>query len=73
MNLLVYLGPHLYVDLQNVRIAPGDKVEVKDVKTAFDGRPIVLAGEVRRGDEVLKHRDDKGSPLWYGNKQQGNR
>jgi hypothetical protein len=70
-NLLVYLGPHIYVDLQNVRIAPGDKVEVKGVKTALDGKIIFLAGEVRKGNEVLTLRDDKGVPLWAGNKQHG--
>ena len=70
-NLLVYLGPHIYVDLQNVRIIQGDKVEVKGVKTAIDGQIIFLAGQVRKGDEVLKLRDDKGAPLWAGNKQHG--
>jgi hypothetical protein len=70
-SLLVYLGPHIYVDLQNVRIVPGDKVEVKGVKTALDGQIIFLAGEVRKGGEVLKLRDDKGAPLWAGNKQHG--
>ncbi|HUI67129.1 MAG TPA: DNA-binding protein [Nitrospirota bacterium] len=68
-NLLVYLGPHIYVDLQNVRIVPGDKVEVKGVQTVLDGQIIYLAGEVRKGDEVLKLRDDKGAPLWTGTKQ----
>lgn len=72
-NLLVYLGPHIYVDLQNVRIAAGDKVEVKGVKTALDGQIIFLAGEVKRGDEVLQLRDDNGAPLWAGNKQHGSR
>jgi hypothetical protein len=72
-NLLVYLGPHIYVDLQNVRIVPGDNVEVKGVKTALDGQIIFIAGEVRKGVEVLMLRDDKGTPLWAGNKQQGGR
>lgn len=72
-NLLVYLGPHIYVDLENVRIVPGDKVEIKGVKTVLDGQIILLAGEVRKGGEVLKLRDDSGAPLWAGNKQRGGR
>ena len=72
-NLLVYLGPHIYVDLQNVRIVPGDKVEVKGVKTALNGQIMFLAGEVDKGGEVLKLRDDEGAPLWAGNKQHGGR
>jgi len=72
-TLLVYLGPHIYVDLQNVRIVPGDNVEVKGVKTALDGQIIFFAGEVRKGDAVLQLRDDNGVPLWAGNKQHGSR
>ncbi len=72
-SLLVYLGPHIYVDLQNIRIAPGDKVEIKGVKTALDGQIIFLSGEVKKGDEVLRLRDDRGTPLWAGNKQHGGR
>ncbi|HUJ18840.1 MAG TPA: DNA-binding protein [Nitrospirota bacterium] len=72
-QLLVFLGPHVYVDLQNIRISVGDKVDIKGVKTAADGQALFIAGEVRKGDEVLKLRDDKGVPLWAGNKQQGGR
>ncbi len=70
-NLDVYLGPHIYVDLQNVKIEPGDSVEIKGVKTLVDGQVIFLAGEVRKGSDVLKLRDDKGTPLWAGNRQRG--
>ena len=65
-NLLVYLGPHIYVDMQNVTINAGDKVEVKGVKVLLDGQQAVIAGEVRKGIEVLKLRDDTGAPLWGG-------
>ncbi len=71
--LLVYLGPHIYVDLQNVRINEGDSVEVVGVRILLDGRPALLAGQVRKGDEVLRLRDDKGVPLWTGKRQGGSR
>ena len=72
-TLLVYLGPHIYVDLENVRIVAGDKVDIKGVKVALEGQIILLAGEVRKADGVLRLRDDNGRPLWAGNKQQGGR
>jgi hypothetical protein len=72
-NLLVYLGPHIYIDLQNVVIVPGDKVEIKGVKVALEGQIILLAGEVRKAYGVLRLRDDNGAPLWAGNKQRGGR
>jgi len=65
-SLLVYLGPHVYVDTQNVRIDVGDKVEVKGVKAMFDGTQAFIAGEVMKNGETLKLRDDTGAPLWGG-------
>jgi len=69
----VYLGPHIYVDLQNVRIIVGDNVEVKGVKVLLDGQQTFIAGEVRKGNEVLKLRDDNGVPLWAGKGQGGHK
>jgi hypothetical protein len=65
-QLLVFLGPHIYVDLQNIRISAGDKVAIKGVKIVTEGQILLVASEVRRGNEVLKLRDDKGLPLWGG-------
>ena len=72
-NLLVYLGPHIYVDLQNVSIIPGDNVEIKGVKIALEGQIILLAGEVNKGGEVLKLRDDNERLFWASNRQRGGR
>ncbi len=72
-TIAVYLGPHIYVDLQNVRINAGDKVEIKGVRTLLNGQQTVIAAEVRKGDEVLKLRDDNGVPLWAGKRQGGRR
>jgi len=72
-TVLVYLGPHMYVDLQNVRINVGDNVVIKGVRALLNGQQAVIAGEVRKGDEVLRLRDDNGVPLWAGNRQGGRR
>ncbi len=63
-TVLVFLGPHIYVDLQSVRISVGDRVGIKGVRSMAGERSIFMAGEVRKGDEVLLLRDDKGAPLW---------
>ncbi len=70
-TIAVYLGPHMYVDLQNVRLSERDYVEVKGVKVLLDGREAFIAGEVRKGGEVLELRDDNGVPLWAGKRQGG--
>ncbi len=71
-TVLVFLGPHIYVDLQRFRISVGDRVRIKGVRSMAGERSIFMAGEVRKGEEVLLLRDDKGAPLWaLGGSRQG--
>jgi hypothetical protein len=62
----VHLGPSWYIENQDVKIAPKDKVEVKGAKITFAGKPAIIAAEVKKGDEVLKLRDESGFPVWSG-------
>jgi hypothetical protein len=62
----VHLGPSWYLENQDVKIEPKDKVEVKGSKVTFQGKPAIIAMEVKKGDEVLKLRDDAGFPVWAG-------
>ena len=60
----VHLGPADYLDQQALKLAVGDQVEVKGVKVSRTKATIFIAGEVRKGDQVLKLRDDAtGRPL----------
>jgi hypothetical protein len=65
-TISVHLGPSWYIENQDVKIAPKDKVEVKGAKVTFAGKPAIIAAEVKKGDEVLKLRDDSGFPVWSG-------
>jgi hypothetical protein len=66
-ELVVHLGPQWYIEQQGeVPIKAGDTVEVKGVKASRGGKEFFLAGEVRKGGDVLKLRDDSGVPLWAG-------
>jgi hypothetical protein len=69
----VHLGPADYLDQQAMKPAVGDQVEVKGVKVSRLKAPTFIAGEVRKGDQVLKLRDDvTGRPLWLkGKKRNG--
>lgn len=69
----VNLGPANYLDQQTLKPAVGDQVEVKGVKVNRPKASIFIAGEVRKGDQVLKLRDDAtGRPLWTkGQKRTG--
>jgi hypothetical protein len=60
----VHLGPSWYLENQDVKIIAKDKVEVKGSRITFGGKPAIIAAEVKKGDDVLKLRDDTGYPMW---------
>lgn len=65
-TISAHLGPGWYIENQDIKIIPKDKVEVKGSRIIFEGKPAIIAAEVKKGDEVLKLRDDSGFPVWSG-------
>jgi hypothetical protein len=49
-----------------VKIEPKDKVEIKGSRVTLQGQPALIAAEVKKGDGVLKLRDDAEVPMWAG-------
>ena len=62
----VHLGPAWYIDNQEVKIAPKDRIEVKGSRITYDGKPAIIAAEIKKDDQVLKLRDENGYPVWSG-------
>jgi hypothetical protein len=62
----VHLGPGWYIENQDVIIAPKDKIEVKGSRITFEGKPAIIAAEVKKGKDVLMLRDASGLPSWSG-------
>ncbi len=66
--LPVYLGPAFYImgsELsKNFKI--GDRVVVSGSQATHDGEPLMIAMNVKRGNEVLQLRDKDGNPEWFG-------
>lgn len=44
----------------------GDVIEVKGSRVTVAGKQVVIAAEVKKGDALLKLRDDSGVPVWSG-------
>ncbi len=65
-TISVHLGPGWYIENQDVKIAPRDKIEVKGSRITFKSKPALIAVEVKKGDEVLVLRDTNGFPVWSG-------
>lgn len=65
-KISVHLGPAWYIERQDVEIAAGDRIEVKGSRVSSEGKPAIIAAEVRKGDETLTLRDSGGFPVWSG-------
>jgi len=62
----VILGPQWYLENQDVKIEPKDKVEIKGSRVTIQGKPALVAAEVKKGEETLRLRDESGVPVWSG-------
>ncbi|MDI6853035.1 MAG: DNA-binding protein [Deltaproteobacteria bacterium] len=62
----VHLGPSWYVEQQGMAFAAGDKLQVTGSRITYQGKPAIIAAEVKKGDQVLKLRDAQGIPVWSG-------
>lgn len=60
----VHLGPARYFDSHKYSIKPKDKIEITGSKVSYSGKPAIIAAEVRKGNEVIKLRDESGYPVW---------
>ncbi len=65
-TISVHLGPVWYIERQDTKIVAGDKIEVKGSRITYEGKPAIIAAELRKGDEVLMLRDANGIPMWAG-------
>ena len=62
----VHLGPGWYIERLDTKIEKGDRIEVKGSRATMMGKPVIIAAEVKKGESVLKLRDENGIPVWAG-------
>jgi len=65
-TLSVEVGPGWYVEKQPVKIEAKEILEIKGSRVASQGEPAIIAAEMRKGDQILKLRDENGIPAWSG-------
>lgn len=65
----VHLGPVWFIKKQKREAAPGDKIEITGSRVDSEGKPVIMASEIRKGDKSLKLRDEKGVPVWGNEKK----
>ncbi|MHC4270155.1 MAG: carboxypeptidase regulatory-like domain-containing protein [Planctomycetota bacterium] len=65
-TVTVHLGPGWYIENQDMKIEAKDKVEITGSKVFYEGKPVITAYEVKKGDDVLVLRNEDGFPAWRG-------
>ncbi len=62
----VHLGPTWYLGNQKFSIAPGDRLEIKGSRVTAQGVTVIIAAQVKKGNDVLTLRNNDGFPMWSG-------
>lgn len=65
-TLPIHLGPIWFIESQDTKIEAKDVVEVLGSRVTFEGRPALIAAEVKKGGDTLRLRDQSGYPAWAG-------
>jgi hypothetical protein len=60
----IRLGPTAFLTEKNVEIRKGDTLEVIGSRIPIGKSHVVLAREIRKGDNAWVLRDATGQPLW---------
>ena len=60
----VHVAPTKFVKSYEVAFQKGDDIEIKGIKTTFQGVDAILAREIKRGNDDFVFRDPKGKPIW---------
>lgn len=62
----VHLGPQWYLERQEFTVEAKEKLTVTGSRVVLEGKPAVIASELRKGDLTLALRDAQGYPVWSG-------
>ncbi len=65
-TLDVHLGPSWYLEQQGFTVATGNKLDITGSRITFQGKPAIIASELKKGNQVLILRNAQGVPAWAG-------
>lgn len=68
--LLVHAGPCAFAKSKNFNLASGDKISVTGSQIEHNGRTILMASEIKKGNDTLTLRDSSGKVQWDVNELQ---
>lgn len=62
----VHLGPEWFVNRLDTKLQKGDQLTVTGSRVTMGGKPVIIASELKKGEDVLVLRDSAGIPVWSG-------
>ena len=65
----VHLGPAWFVDTGEIALAAGSRVQITGSRVKYQGKPLLIAMSLTRGEMTLRLRDADGFPYWAGWRQ----
>ena len=68
-TVVVHLGPAAFVKEKGFAVAAGDRLDITGSRVTVDGEAVLLAREIKKGDQTLTLRDASGRPLWSGGRR----
>ena len=66
----VHLGPTAFLAERKVEIRKGDTLDVTGSRISIGESQVVLAREIRKGDNAWTLRDSTGQPLWSSSRSE---
>ena len=68
-SIEVHLGPTAYLSEHKISVAKGDTVEILGSRVTIDGEAVLLARQIKKGEDTWTLRDPAGRPLWSGGRR----
>jgi hypothetical protein len=62
----VHVGPTAYLTEKGITLVKGDTIEVLGSRVTIDEESVVIARQIKKGDNTWVLRDGAGRPLWRG-------
>lgn len=63
----VHVGPSSFLAKRGFEVSPGEEVLVIGSKTVYEGKPVLVARQIRKGYRNVTLRGMKGNPTWPKN------
>jgi hypothetical protein len=65
-TLEIHVGPTAYLTEKGIAFAKGDMLEIVGSRVTIDNEPVVIARQIKKGENTWTLRDTSGRPAWSG-------